>query len=107
MIIDSHAHLDIQDFDNDRTDVINRAVTGGLTNIITIGIDAGSSLRALELAREHLNSGGVLGVWSYAESSPFSEALGAVFGEVRIEPVTALNTLIDEEQTDWLFFVRN
>jgi len=53
MLIDSHAHLDIRDFDNDRTDVIERAVNGGLTNIITIGIDAGSSLRGLELAREH------------------------------------------------------
>ncbi|MBW1902002.1 MAG: TatD family hydrolase [Deltaproteobacteria bacterium] len=53
MLVDSHAHLDIRDFDNDRTDVIDRAVSGGLTNIITIGIDVGSSLRALELARKH------------------------------------------------------
>jgi len=62
--------------------------------------------QGLELAREHLNPGGVLGVWSYAGSSPFADALKDVFGEVRVEPVTALNTLIDEEQTDWLFFVR-
>ena len=53
MLVDSHAHLDIRDFDNDRPDVIDRAVSGGLTNIITIGIDVGSSLRALELARKH------------------------------------------------------
>ena len=53
MLIDSHAHLDIRDFDHDRTAVIDRAVSGGLTHIITIGIDLNSSLRALELARTH------------------------------------------------------
>ena len=49
----------------------------------------------------------MLGVWSYAESSPFVEALHEVFREVRIEPVTFMNDLIDEETTDWLFFARD
>lgn len=60
----------------------------------------------LELARRHLAPGGILGVWSYAESSPFSRALEAVFEEVRVEPVTYFNDLVDEERTDWLFFAR-
>ena len=60
----------------------------------------------LRRASEHLAPGGVLGVWSYAENSPFADALGKVFGEVRVEPVTFMNHLIDEEVTDWLFFVR-
>jgi hypothetical protein len=29
-----------------------------------------------------------------------------VFHDVRIEPVTFFNELIDEEITDWLFFAR-
>jgi TatD DNase family protein len=53
MLIDSHAHLDMQDFDEDRAKVLERAVKGGVTHIITVGIDLDSSLRALELAREH------------------------------------------------------
>lgn len=60
----------------------------------------------LRRARLHLAPGGVLGVWSYAQHSPFADALRRVFGVVREEPVTAFNDLIDEEQTDWLFFVR-
>jgi len=60
----------------------------------------------LKLAKRHLAADGVLGVWSYAESSPFADALRAVFHEVRIEPVTFFNQLIDEENTDWLFFAR-
>jgi spermidine synthase len=58
-------------------------------------------------AKRHLTNGGILGVWSYAESSPFVDALHEVFGDVHVEPVTAFNELIKEEQTDWLFFARD
>lgn len=61
----------------------------------------------LERASRHLAPGGILAVWSYAESSPFAEALREVFRDVRIEPVTFFNKLIDEETTDWLFFARD
>jgi len=61
----------------------------------------------LQRAKQHLAKDGVLGVWSYAESSPFSEALRQVFSEVRIEPVTFENTHINETMTDWLFFARD
>lgn len=60
----------------------------------------------LERARRHLAPDGLLGVWSHAESSSFSRALREVFGEVRVEPVTFFNDLVDEETTDWLFFAR-
>lgn len=65
------------------------------------------STEGLERASRHLAAGGILGVWSYAESSPFANALREVFHEVRIEPVTFFNELIDEETTDWLFFARS
>mgnify|MGYP003630148059 CR=1 FL=1 len=61
----------------------------------------------LQRAKRHLAQDGVLGVWSYAESSPFVDALHKVFREVRIEPVTVFNNLINVEQTDWLFFARD
>jgi spermidine synthase len=64
------------------------------------------SAKGLERASRHLAPGGILGVWSYAESSPFARALREVFDDVRIEPVTFFNALIDEETTDWLFFAR-
>ncbi|MEA1951206.1 MAG: spermidine synthase [Planctomycetota bacterium] len=62
--------------------------------------------QGLQSARRHLAPGGVLAVWSYAESSPFADALGEVFAQVRVEPVTYNNQLIDQQQTDWLFFAR-
>lgn len=60
----------------------------------------------LRAARQHLTPGGVLGVWSYAESSPFVEALHEVFEQVHVQPVTYQNQLIDQQQTDWLFFAQ-
>lgn len=52
MLIDSHAHLDMKDFDKDRNQVIERALKAGISHIITIGIDLPSSMRALQLAEE-------------------------------------------------------
>jgi len=57
-------------------------------------------------ASRHLRDEGILAVWSYAESSPFADALREVFSEVRVEPVSYDNRLIDQRQTDWLFFAR-
>ncbi|QDV20874.1 spermidine synthase [Gimesia panareensis] len=61
----------------------------------------------LQRAKLHLEEDGLLGVWSYAESSQFVDALHELFREVRIEPVTIFNNLINEQQTDWLFFARD
>ena len=58
----------------------------------------------LAKARTHLSEGGVLAVWSYAESSSFADALRETFDQVHVEPVRTLNTLVGHEQTDWLFF---
>jgi spermidine synthase len=60
----------------------------------------------LQRAKKHLKPGGVLGVWSYAESSPFADALRRVFREVRVEPIAFKNRFVGETQTDWLFFAR-
>ena len=53
MLIDSHCHLDMRDFDKDREAVIGRAQKGGIVHIISIGIDVGSSQSAIDLARKY------------------------------------------------------
>lgn len=65
------------------------------------------SARGLRRAKRHLAPGGVLGVWSYAESSPFADALREVFREVRVEPVTYENDREGGDSSDWLFFARD
>ncbi len=58
-------------------------------------------------AKRHLAAGGMLAVWSYAESSPFVDALRAAFAVVEVVPVSYVNDLVDEEHTDWLFLARD
>jgi spermidine synthase len=58
-------------------------------------------------AKKHLAPGGLLGVWSYAESSPFAEAMRAAFARVDVEQVSFENTLIEETETNWLFLGRD
>ncbi len=62
------------------------------------------TMHGLSQAKKHLRDGGVLAVWSYAESSEFSNALESVFRHVKVESVTTFNDLVGHEQTDWLFF---
>ena len=50
MLIDTHAHLDYTDFDEDRVQVLARAAERGVTEIISIGTRVDSSTRAVELA---------------------------------------------------------
>jgi TatD DNase family protein len=52
MLTDTHAHLDMEAFDKDRDDVLQRARQAGVTRIITIGIDMESSLKAVEIAEK-------------------------------------------------------
>jgi len=54
-------------------------------------------------AQAHLAPGGILAVWSYAESSPFVDALRATFKVVDVVPVAYENDLVAEDHTDWLF----
>lgn len=64
------------------------------------------TVAGLRAAAQHLTPGGVLAVWSYAESGPFADALREVFDDVHVEPVSYDNEMIHERRTDWLFFAR-
>ncbi len=53
MLIDTHAHLDLDDFNTDRDAVIERARAAGVEHIITIGIGLEECRRALDIARAY------------------------------------------------------
>jgi TatD DNase family protein len=50
MLIDTHAHLDQEEFDADRDEVVARAASAGVGLIVAIGTTATSSARVVELA---------------------------------------------------------
>ena len=53
MLIDTHAHLSLPQFDKDRTEVIKRAHDAGIKHIITVGTDRDDCLKAVALAQKH------------------------------------------------------
>ncbi|MDO8579150.1 MAG: TatD family hydrolase [Dehalococcoidales bacterium] len=61
-IIDTHAHLDMSVYDQDRDDMLARAAAAGVVNIITVGIDLESSKRAVALSECYPNVYAAVGI---------------------------------------------
>ena len=53
MFIDSHAHIQLSQFNRDRDAVLKRASEAAVSNILVIGFDMETSLGAVALAKEH------------------------------------------------------
>ena len=53
MFIDSHAHIQLSQFNQDREAVLKRAKEADVSNILVIGFDMETSLGAVELAEKY------------------------------------------------------
>ena len=53
MIVDTHAHLNVEDYNQDIEKVINNARENQVKKIIVIGMDEVSNEKAIQLARDH------------------------------------------------------
>jgi TatD DNase family protein len=62
MLIDSHAHLEMREFDPDRDDVIHRAKEAGVEVIVTVGTNLRDCRKALDIAARHESVYAALGV---------------------------------------------
>ena len=65
MFIDSHAHLDGQEFDADREEVLKRAQDAGVLTILNVGTGdphSGALERAVEFGRSHQNIYTAIGI---------------------------------------------
>jgi TatD DNase family protein len=52
-LFDSHAHLNQPDFDDDRAEMIARAVAAGVETTVTVGYSVASSRQSIEIAAAH------------------------------------------------------
>ena len=55
MIIDSHAHIYYDSFNNDLQEVLDRALDSGVKKIICVGVDLESSTKCINLAHKFDN----------------------------------------------------
>ena len=62
MLIDTHAHLEMGEFDKDRREVIKRAHDNGIEAIVTVGVDISSCKQAVVLADEFSHIYAILGI---------------------------------------------
>ncbi len=62
MLFDTHAHLDQEDFDADRADVVERAAQAGVEPIVAVGTTAPTSRQCVELAQQFPRSCAAVGI---------------------------------------------
>jgi TatD DNase family protein len=62
MLIDTHAHVQDEKFDEDRAEVIERAMAAGVERIINIGDTIESSARAVKLAQDYAGVYAAVGI---------------------------------------------
>jgi len=74
-LIDSHAHLDFDKFNKDREEVIERAKSNGIVNIINVGSNLTSSHRSLQLSQQYEIIYAVVGVHPHEAKTLDKKAL--------------------------------
>ena len=62
MLVDSHAHIQLDTFDADREEVLARAWTAGVHKILVVGFNLETSRNAVVLAEEHSGVYATVGV---------------------------------------------
>jgi len=69
MLIDTHTHLNLDDFDSDRDVVIVRAHAAGVESLIVVGIDVETTRAAIALAEAHPHLYASAGLHPHAAAS--------------------------------------
>ncbi|MCZ6793201.1 MAG: TatD family hydrolase [Planctomycetota bacterium] len=89
-MIDSHAHLYFDRFDDDRDEVIQRAREAGVDRLINIGIDEASSRQAIDLAERHEGFFAAVGLHPTSPVNDLEKSVGEVRRLARENPRTVV-----------------
>jgi TatD DNase family protein len=73
MLIDSHAHLEMPEFNRDLEEVIRRAKESGVEYLFTVGTERKDWTRALEIAHSHPSVYVILGVHPHNAKEIYEE----------------------------------
>lgn len=84
-LVDSHCHLDLAQFDEDRPEVLARARAAGVQAIVIPGIDLHHCRQALALAAEHADVYAAVGIHPN-DSGDFSDATASELRELARDP---------------------
>lgn len=62
MLFDTHTHLDQEEFDATRAEVVARASAAGVTQIVAVGTTAAASRKCLDLTQQHAGVFAAVGI---------------------------------------------
>lgn len=68
MLVDTHAHIHQADFDDDRSEVLDRARAAGVDKMLCVATDALDSQLAVDLAKKHDNLWATVGLHPHEAS---------------------------------------
>jgi TatD DNase family protein len=74
MFVDSHCHLELEEYDDDREAVISRALDAGITRMLTVGTEERYFPRVIEIAETHPEVFGAVGIHPH-NAGDYSDAL--------------------------------
>jgi len=90
MFFDTHAHLDLPPLSDGEGKVVARALEAGVTRILTVGIDAESSAKAVEIAHRNAGVYAAAGLHPHAASALSDEILARLEARSRCDKVVAI-----------------
>jgi TatD DNase family protein len=93
MLIDSHAHIDLPEFDKDREQVFTRARQGGVKAFINIGLDVESSRASLEMAKKYNDVFSTVGFHPHEASKLGDDDLKALAELAKDDKVVAVGEI--------------
>ncbi|HOU05586.1 MAG TPA: TatD family hydrolase [Smithellaceae bacterium] len=89
MLIDSHAHLEMEQFDNDRQEVIERACLAGVEYVITVGTNPAFGEKAISIAKQYKNIFVSLGIHPHEAATADDKSLAQMADFARQPEVVA------------------
>lgn len=92
-LIDTHSHIHDPEFDGDRDEMIERARAAGVELILTLGVDAANSRRALALAERHACVLAAAGVHPHEASAATDADLDELEAMARHQQVAAVGEI--------------
>lgn len=92
-LTDTHCHLNFQQFDADRTEVLERAWQAGIERILIPGTDLSSSRSALRLANSHPNLFAAIGIHPTEAVNNLSATLAEISALAHATKVKALGEI--------------
>lgn len=93
MLIDTHCHLEMPHFDEDRDDVVARATTAGVGRLLTVGTNLADSHKVIRILSDYPAVFGAVGIHPHDSREATPDNLAKLAALTREQKVVALGEI--------------